>query len=153
MPPSVFNGGATSTGTIFWSASDIGSARNLTLDIVDSGFSWNPRFDTNAVVTEPSVPTPWSADWICVEWKNENTQVAPFTYAGSVTITRPGDTLPQNGGTIMSTGTAMGVQATFGALVFGPDLDLRIGTGPTTFTQWFDEIIIDDKPIGCTRRR
>jgi hypothetical protein len=152
QPPSVFNGGATSTGTIFWDGSNIGSGVNLTLEIQNGGIYWNPRFDNGAAVTEPSVTTPWSGDWICVEWRNENTQgAAPRTYSGSVTIQRPTDSAPVNAGTITSTSTP--VLADFGALVFGPDLDLRLGTGPTTYAMWFDEIIIDDKPIGCTRRR
>ncbi len=150
QPPGVFNSGTTSTGTIFWTA-DVSNNKNLTMEINNNGITWNPRYNPGATLTEPSVPTPWSADWICVEWKNENTGTGPYTYNGSVTITRPGDTSPQNGGTV--SGSTADVMANFGALVFGPDLDLRLTTGPTTYAMWFDEIIVDDKPIGCTRRR
>jgi hypothetical protein len=141
-PPSIFNGSNTSSATINWG----NLFENLTLFVQDDGISWMDRFTfTSPTPTRTNYPVSWTADWVCIEWKNENLprDMSTHFYQGSVKLN----------GTDVGTFSGGGVPALFGGIVLGPDVEIRSDIpGVNEYTMWFDEVIIDDKPIGCTRR-
>jgi hypothetical protein len=146
--------GNTSSATVYWGPLNV--FENLTLFAGTSGVDWTARFGFANPVATPSTTshnTVWhGADWVCVEWENVSIprdMGGVSLYTAKIQLASPGEQPSQ-----VATFTGGDVPQQFGGLVLGPDVEIRPERpNLTSFSMWFDEIIIDDKPIGCTRRR
>lgn len=143
-PPSVLFGGQSAFGEVFW---NLGDPDNVELMVTDNGFDWDPRHFKNAGITgastTPALNPTWT-NWTCVEWQSE---LIPDNDAGAGMSDYQSKAWVDNNST-PATYAAPGAPSSFSGLQLVIDVQIRPGY-PGSYSMWIDQVVIDNKRIGC----
>jgi hypothetical protein len=119
-----------------------GDPGDFEIDAEPDGASFNTRFSfTTPMFTRNTLAVSWTGDWVCVEWENRFVPAdAGVRFRSSISIN----------GSVAATFEGGGTPSTAVEQQLAADQEFRSDVPAfVDFTQWIDQVIISDQPVGC----
>jgi hypothetical protein len=119
-----------------------GAPGDLEIDAEPDGARFNTRFIfTSPAFTRNTLAVSWTGDWVCVEWENR--------FVSGDAGVRFHSTISING-SVAATFEGGGTPSTAVEEQLAADQEFRSDVPDfVAFTQWIDQVVISDQPVGC----